>query len=134
MIYIGGGVMLYTRHEDKNPAHCEAWRAFTPRKKGKTNSIVVVLWCFCCAVVLLFVPFLANQKQRSQAQLAVGKPACWWLLSRMTESAVEKAQRKFVSGYVGTAERHRKGTAIQQKDIAVNTKDRVHAGTVGRVL
>ena len=74
--------MLYTRHEDKNSAHCKAWRAFTPRKKGKTKSIVVVLWCFCCAVVLLFVPFLANQKQRSQAQLAVvvGKPGCWWLL------------------------------------------------------
>ena len=41
------------------------------------------------AVVLLFVPFLANQKQRSQAQLAVvvGKPACWWLLPRLTERA-----------------------------------------------
>ena len=57
--------------KDKNSAHCKARRAFTPRKKGKTKSIVVVLWCFCCAVVLLFVPFLANQKQRSQAQLAV---------------------------------------------------------------
>ena len=25
------------------------------------------------------------------AQLAVGKPACWWLLPRLTESAVEKS-------------------------------------------
>ena len=40
----------------------------------------------------------------AEAQLAVvvGKPACWWLLPRLTISTVEKAQRAFfVGGHVG---------------------------------
>ncbi len=49
MGYIGGGVMLYTKYEDKNSAHCSEAKPGArshSEKKGKTNSIVVVLlWC-----------------------------------------------------------------------------------------
>ena len=40
MGYIGGGVMLYTRDEDKNSVHLQrsqARRAFTLRKKGQNK-------------------------------------------------------------------------------------------------
>ena len=75
---------FYTRYERQKLSALQSPARVHTQKKGQNKvdsggavvfllccGVFVVLWCFCCAVVLLFVPFLANQKQRSQAQLAV---------------------------------------------------------------
>ena len=102
--YIGGAVMLYTssRHEDKNSAHCTAWRTFTPGKRAKQ-----IRWCCCCGAA-------CSESAEAQLAVVIGKPACWWLLPRLTISTVEKkAQRAFCSwrmkNYAGSFLRTRRG-------------------------
>ena len=75
--------MLYTRHEDKNSAHCKEAKPGArshQEKKGKTNSIVVVLLCGAAC----------SEPAEAQLAVVVGTPARWWLLPRLTISTVEK--------------------------------------------
>ena len=63
-------------------------RVHTQEKRAKQ-----IRYWWCCGAA-------CSEPAEAQLAVVVGKPACWWLLPRLTISTAEEAQRAFVGGYV----------------------------------